>query len=106
MCADCAEILETYRAHLDCIDLTKSVKTYYVRTYFEGLLALYLCTRNCCGLILNLFFAAISTACGIALFYTGFSRPLGITLMTIGVVMTVGIIIAYVYHKITGIETS
>lgn len=69
-----------------------------------GLLALYLCTRNCCGLILNLFFAALSTACGIALFYSGFSRPLGIMLITVGILMTIGIIVAYVYHKVTGNE--
>ncbi|XP_022688815.1 putative DNA helicase INO80 [Varroa jacobsoni] len=67
-----------------------------------GLLALYLCTRNCCGVILNLFFSSAAVGCGVGLYLSGFSRSLGIMFIIVGLLMMVVIILALIYHKFTG----
>lgn len=67
-----------------------------------GLLALYLCTRNCCGVILNLFFSSAAVGCGVGLYLSGFSRSLGIMFIIVGLLMMVVIVLALIYHKLTG----
>lgn len=69
---------------------------------FAGLLALYLCTRNCCGVILNLFFSSAAVGCGVGLYLSGFSRSLGIMFIIVGLLMMVVIVLALIYHKLTG----
>lgn len=82
--------------------MAEIIAIYDTATAVPGLLALYLCTRNCCGVILNLFFSSAAVGCGVGLYLSGFSRSLGIMFIIVGLLMMVVIILALIYHKFTG----
>lgn len=67
-----------------------------------GLLSLYLCTRRCCGLILNLVFAFLALLCGAVLVATETLAAIGIMLTIVGGLILSVILVTLVYDKITG----
>ncbi|KAH7954325.1 hypothetical protein HPB49_017628 [Dermacentor silvarum] len=67
-----------------------------------GLLALYLCTRRCCGLILNLVFAFLALLCGAVLVATETLASIGIMLTIVGGLILVVILVTLVYDRVTG----
>ncbi|CAN8006696.1 unnamed protein product [Ixodes hexagonus] len=67
-----------------------------------GLLALYLCTRRCCGLILNLVFAFLALLCGAVLVATETLAAIGIMLTIVGGLILSVILVTLVYDRITG----
>ncbi|KAH6934926.1 hypothetical protein HPB50_002213 [Hyalomma asiaticum] len=67
-----------------------------------GLLALYLCTRRCCGLILNLVFAFLALLCGAVLVATETLASIGIMLTIVGGLILAVILVTLVYDRITG----
>lgn len=67
-----------------------------------GLLALYLCTRRCCGLILNLVFAFLALLCGAVLVATETLASIGIMLTIVGGLILAVILVTLVYDRVTG----
>ncbi|XP_064481527.1 uncharacterized protein LOC135394625 [Ornithodoros turicata] len=69
-----------------------------------GLLSLYLCTRHCCGLILNFVFAFLALLVGGVLIATGTLNAIGIMLMIVGGLILTVILSSLVYNRCTGGE--
>lgn len=67
-----------------------------------GLLALYLCTRRCCGLILNLVFAFLALLCGAVLVATETLASMGIMLTIVGGLILAVILVTLIYDRVTG----
>ncbi|KAK8787707.1 hypothetical protein V5799_022517 [Amblyomma americanum] len=67
-----------------------------------GLLALYLCTRRCCGLILNLVFAFLALLSGAVLVATETLSSIGIMLTIVGALILAVILVTLVHDRVTG----
>lgn len=66
-----------------------------------GLLSLYLCTRHCCGLILNLVFAFLALLIGGVLIATGTVIAIGIMLTIVGGLILTVILASLIYKPVT-----